>query len=54
MPVMLNCKDISLEFPTKKVLSSVTVSVEDGDRIGIVGKNGSGKSTSARSFDGNA
>jgi ATPase subunit of ABC transporter with duplicated ATPase domains len=42
---LLGAENISLEFPTKKVFSGITVGVNDGDRIGIVGRNGDGKST---------
>jgi ABC transport system ATP-binding/permease protein len=42
---LLGAENISLEFPTKKVFSGVTVGVNEGDRIGIVGRNGDGKST---------
>lgn len=45
MAFMMACEKVSLEFPTKDVFDSLTVGVEDGDRIGIVGKNGDGKST---------
>ncbi len=45
MAAPLFAKDIRVEFPTKKVFDAVTVSVDAGDRIGIVGKNGDGKST---------
>ncbi len=45
MAHLLGAENISLEFPTKKVFSGITVGVNDGDRIGIVGRNGDGKST---------
>lgn len=45
MAFMMACEKVSLEFPTKDVFDGITVGVEDGDRIGIVGKNGDGKST---------
>ena len=45
MAILLGCDDISLEFPTKRVLAHVTLGVNEGDRIGIVGRNGDGKST---------
>lgn len=48
MALLLTGKDISLEFPTKRVFNEITVSVMEGDRIGIVGKNGDGKSTLLR------
>lgn len=34
-----------LEYPTQVLFESLTVGVSDGDRIGIVGRNGDGKST---------
>lgn len=45
MAHLLGAENISLEFPTKKVFDSVTVGINDGDRVGIVGRNGDGKST---------
>jgi ATPase subunit of ABC transporter with duplicated ATPase domains len=42
---LLGAEQVSLEFPTKKVFDSITVGVSEGDRIGIVGRNGDGKST---------
>lgn len=48
MSVLLTCKDIHLEFPTKRIFDQVTLGVNSGDRIGIVGRNGDGKSTLLR------
>lgn len=45
MAILLGCDSISLDFPTKSVFSNVTLGVNEGDRIGIVGRNGDGKST---------
>lgn len=45
MAHLLGAENISLEFPTKKVFDGITVGVNDGDKIGIVGRNGDGKST---------
>jgi ATP-binding cassette subfamily F protein uup len=42
---LLGCENVHLEYPAKKVFDSVTLGVDDGDRIGIVGGNGDGKST---------
>ncbi|RBM22740.1 ABC transporter ATP-binding protein [Streptomyces sp. PT12] len=36
---------LHLEYPTRVVFDSVTVGVEEGDRVGIVGRNGDGKSS---------
>ncbi len=45
MGVLVSCEDVTLEYPTRKVLKDVSLGVHEGDRIGIVGKNGDGKST---------
>ncbi len=45
MAHLLGAEQVSLEFPTKSVFDSITVGVSGGDRIGIVGRNGDGKST---------
>ena len=43
--VLISCKDVYLEYPTRRVLAGVSLGVAEGDRVGIVGKNGDGKST---------
>ncbi len=45
MAHLLGAEQIELEFPTKQVFDGITVGVNEGDRIGIVGRNGDGKST---------
>lgn len=45
MAHLLGGEELSLAYPTKRVLDSVTLGVNDGDRIGIVGCNGGGKSS---------
>jgi ATP-binding cassette subfamily F protein uup len=42
---LLGCENAHLEYPTKKVFDSVTLGIDEGDRVGIVGGNGDGKST---------
>ena len=41
----LGLEHVSLAFATKTVFTDVTQGVFEGDRIGIVGRNGDGKST---------
>ncbi|MEA5119424.1 MAG: ABC-F family ATP-binding cassette domain-containing protein [Propionicimonas sp.] len=38
-------ESLHLEYPTKVVFDGLTLGVEEGDRIGIVGRNGDGKSS---------
>ena len=45
MAHLLGAEALQLDFGTGPVLAGVTVGLEDGDRIGIVGANGAGKST---------
>ena len=45
MAHLLGAEALSLEFPTKIVFDRVTIGVNEGDRVGIVGRNGEGKST---------
>ncbi|ACY20796.1 ABC transporter related protein [Gordonia bronchialis DSM 43247] len=45
MAHLLGAEALSLEFPTTKVFDSVSLGVNEGDRIGIVGRNGDGKSS---------
>ena len=45
MAHLLGAEEITLAFPTKEVFSGVTIGINEGDRIGVVGANGDGKST---------
>jgi ATP-binding cassette subfamily F protein uup len=42
---LLGAEAVHLEYSTQVVFESVTVGMSDGDRIGIVGRNGDGKSS---------
>ncbi|MFK4762955.1 ABC-F family ATP-binding cassette domain-containing protein [Microbacterium sp. ZW T5_45] len=45
MAHLLGAEALHLEYPTRVVFDSITLGVEEGDRIGIVGRNGDGKSS---------
>jgi ATPase subunit of ABC transporter with duplicated ATPase domains len=42
---LLGAEAVHLEYPNQVVFESMTVGVSDGDRVGIVGRNGDGKSS---------
>lgn len=48
----LGLEHVSLAFATKTIFTDVTQGVFEGDRIGIVGRNGDGKSTLLHLFRG--
>ena len=45
MAHLLGAEKVHLQYPTRTVFSSLTVGIGDGARIGIVGRNGEGKSS---------
>ena len=52
MGFLLGAEALHLEYPTRVVFDSVTLGVNEGDRIGVVGRNGDGKSTLLRLLAG--
>ncbi|MCI9495528.1 MAG: ABC-F family ATP-binding cassette domain-containing protein [Adlercreutzia mucosicola] len=48
MAFLLGCEKVRVDFPTKTVFTELSLGVDEGARIGIVGKNGDGKSTLLR------
>jgi ATPase subunit of ABC transporter with duplicated ATPase domains len=42
---LLGAESLHLEFPTKVVFDSVTLGLNEGDRVGVVGRNGDGKTS---------
>ncbi|NLP82345.1 ABC-F family ATP-binding cassette domain-containing protein [Microbacterium sp. CFH 90308] len=45
MAHLLGAEALHLEFPTKVVFDGVSLGIDEGDRIGVVGRNGDGKSS---------
>ncbi|MDJ0317170.1 MULTISPECIES: ABC-F family ATP-binding cassette domain-containing protein [Arthrobacter] len=52
MAHLLGGENLSIAFATRTVLDGISVGLEEGDRIGIVGRNGDGKSTLMRLLAG--
>ncbi len=49
---LVNLKDVAKGYASRSVLRGVTLGVSAGDRIGVVGRNGDGKSTLLRLIAG--
>lgn len=45
MAHLLGAEGLHLEYPTRVVFDSISLGINEGDRIGIVGRNGDGKSS---------
>ena len=45
MAHLLGAESLHLEFPAKVVFDSVSLGLNDGDRVGMVGRNGDGKTS---------
>jgi len=52
MAHLLGAERVGVAFPTRTVFESISLGLDDGDRIGIVGRNGDGKSTLLRVLAG--
>ena len=52
MAHLLGADAVSLRFGTQVLLDTVSLGLDDGDRIGVVGPNGAGKSTLLRVLGG--
>lgn len=52
MAHLLGAEALHLEYPNRVIFDRVTIGLDEGDRIGIVGRNGDGKSTLLRLLSG--
>ena len=50
--ILLNADKISLSFTEKVLLNNVSLTLSDGEKIGIIGVNGTGKSTLLKILSG--
>jgi ATP-binding cassette subfamily F protein uup len=52
MSTIISASEVSVHYGTRAVLDDVTLGIQDGDRIGLVGRNGAGKTTFLRMLAG--
>ncbi|NCS81390.1 MAG: ABC transporter [Ignavibacteria bacterium CG_4_8_14_3_um_filter_37_9] len=51
-PVILTAMELSVRFGEQVILDNASLSIHEGDRIGLVGRNGAGKSTFLKVISG--
>src|ERR1700722_13178753 len=52
MPTIISASEITVRYNERTVLDATTLGIQDDDRIGLVGRNGSGKTTFLRILAG--
>jgi ATPase subunit of ABC transporter with duplicated ATPase domains len=52
MSTILTATEITVRYGDRTVLDAATLGIEEGDRIGLVGRNGCGKTTFLRILAG--
>ena len=45
MPTIISASDVTVRYGDRTILDDATLGIQEGDRIGLVGRNGSGKTT---------
>ena len=52
MPTILSASEVTIRYGDRMVLDSITLGVQEGERLGLVGRNGAGKTTFLRILAG--
>src|ERR1700693_5600154 len=45
MATIISASDVTVRYNERAILDDITLGIQDGDRIGLVGRNGCGKTT---------
>src|SRR5450432_3703692 len=52
MPTIISASEVTVRYGERAILDRATLGIQEGDRIGLVGRNGSGKTTFLRILAG--
>ena len=52
MPTLISASEITVRYNDRMVLDSTTIGIQEGERLGLVGRNGAGKTTILRILAG--
>src|SRR6516164_9769229 len=52
MSTLLNATDVTVRYNERAILDAATLAIDEGQRIGLVGRNGCGKTTFLRLLAG--
>jgi len=45
MSTIISASDVTVRYNERAILDDITLGIQEGDRIGLVGRNGCGKTT---------
>ncbi len=52
MPTILSASEITVRYGDRTILDNTTLGIQEGERLGLVGRNGAGKTTFLRILAG--
>ena len=52
MGTIISASDVTVRYGERAVLDDITLGIQEGERIGLVGRNGAGKTTFLRILAG--
>ena len=52
MPTIISASEITVRYGTRAILDNTTLGIQEGERLGLVGRNGAGKTTFLRILAG--
>ena len=49
MATIISASNVSVRYNNRTILDEITLGIQEGERIGLVGRNGCGKTTDRKS-----